>query len=259
MRYLLITTVFISLILFGQKDSYTQQIIRTIDSLIGKSYKSGTLEINESESLVTNMNEFDCVTFVETVTALSVCGENRENYSVCFTNELKKMRYKNGKIDGYTSRLHFFSSWIIQNGRGLYYNDITKKLGGEPLNRNVNLMSSNRELYPKLNDKNLIEIKKYESELSNTTFYYIPKNKIKDIERKIPNGSLIAFVSKNETIIIAHTGFSYNKANKVTLAHASSDNKKAVITSNSLFEYTKSVDSFVGIIILEPSYKKPSS
>ena len=60
---------------------------------------------SEAEVLVTRMDGFDCVTFLETLLALA-----RIRYAEDFPTELRKLRYANGEVD-YRNRLHYATDW----------------------------------------------------------------------------------------------------------------------------------------------------
>ncbi len=75
--------------------------------LLGVPYVANTLEVNDDEELVINCDQVDCTTFVENVLAMSLCPTQGDDMSERdFSNNLEQIRYRNGKIDGYTSRLH---------------------------------------------------------------------------------------------------------------------------------------------------------
>ncbi|MFW6365308.1 MAG: N-acetylmuramoyl-L-alanine amidase-like domain-containing protein [Spirochaetota bacterium] len=228
--------------------------MRAVRSLNGKPYRGGTLEAPGTERLIVNLAAFDCVTFVETVTAMSVCGLQTPDDTPCFRNHLQKMRYRNGIINGYASRLHYFAEWIIQNGRGSYYTDITRSLGGVPVRRTFALMSGNPSRYPRLSDKGVLHsIRKTEKHLSSKTFHFIPSERIPEIEDSLPPVSLVAFVSRREDILISHTGFALRINGTTRLVHASSSLKRVLTTDETLREYMKSHSRYAGIIVLEPA------
>ena len=57
-----------------------QLIIKIARKFIGVPYVAHTLDINEDEKLVINLHGLDCTTYVEAVTALTLCvkkGETR--------------------------------------------------------------------------------------------------------------------------------------------------------------------------------------
>ena len=54
-----------------------------------------------------------------------------------YEKEILNLRYRDGKLTDYTSRLHYFSDWIFDiNKRGIG-KDITKEIGGEKYNLKV--------------------------------------------------------------------------------------------------------------------------
>ena len=76
-------------------------------------YVAHTLEVNEEEKLVVNFDEVDCTTFVEYVLALSLSPvKNGAIDKTDYARVLQKIRYRDGRINGYTSRLHYIADWI---------------------------------------------------------------------------------------------------------------------------------------------------
>jgi len=67
------------------------------------------------EKLIVNVSAFDCTTFVETVLALARCAVVGKCSNHEFRKHLKSIRYGNGKISGYSSRLHYFTDWLRDN------------------------------------------------------------------------------------------------------------------------------------------------
>ena len=47
-----------------------------------------------------------------------------------FIKNLETIRYRNGVLDGYPSRLHYFTDWIRNNEQKGLVRDITSELGG---------------------------------------------------------------------------------------------------------------------------------
>lgn len=78
-------------------------------------YVAKTLEIGDTETLVVNLQGLDCTTFVENVLAFSLMGRNKKDNFDDFTKNLETVRYKDGKLNGYASRLHYFTEWIANN------------------------------------------------------------------------------------------------------------------------------------------------
>src|SRR5690606_20906657 len=84
-------------------------------SFMGIPYVAKTLEVGETESLVVNLQGLDCTTFVENVLAFGLMLRNHKTDFDSYIQYLETIRYKDGKLDGYASRLHYFSEWIANN------------------------------------------------------------------------------------------------------------------------------------------------
>jgi hypothetical protein len=85
-------------------------VIETGKFFLGKPYRTSTLESERSERLVINLREFDCFTFVENVVVLTRSLIARQKSFEAFQRVLKKTRYRHGQLQGYASRLHYFTS-----------------------------------------------------------------------------------------------------------------------------------------------------
>jgi len=226
---------------------------------IDKPYRGSTLEINDAERLVVNLNEFDCSTFVESVIALFLTfspeksDKNEQNFEL-FKQNLTKIRYRDGKINGYLSRLHYASDWIVNNQEKKLLTDITGKVGGdksEKLTFMIDYMSVHPESYPQLkaNPDFVIQIKDVENRIHTKSFYYIPKSEIQSVENKIEQGDIIFFVTSKSGLDVSHQGIACRKNNILTFIHASQKLKKVVVNPESLADYCMNIKSNKGIII----------
>src|SRR5690606_26000414 len=93
---------------------------------VGERYTPCTLETGDAERLVVDLDDFDCVTYVETMLAMArVLGRGTPSYDA-FRDELRRIRYRGGEIAGYASRLHYFSDWIADNERLGIVRDLTR-------------------------------------------------------------------------------------------------------------------------------------
>ena len=125
----LITGAFYSLTNYRGYGSYDFVGLRNFkdlfqDSRIGKSYLgtkyvANTLDQDGEESLVIRTDAVDCLTFVE-YTLAQALGSS-------FADNLQKIRYRDGIINGYPSRLHYTSEWIENGIRHGFLTDITAK------------------------------------------------------------------------------------------------------------------------------------
>ena len=219
-------------------------------TFLGTPYVAKTLEIGETETLVINLHGLDCTTYVENVLAFSLLlreGKSDFNY---YTNELETIRYKNGKLDGYASRLHYFSEWIANNEKKGLIKDITSKIGGIEIRKEINFMSSHRDLYPFLKDDvNYEKIKASENYLNNQTICILPQDQIETNEHLIKSGDIIALTTSINGLDITHTGIaSREKDGRIHLLHASSSGEVKV-SELTLVDYLKRVKNNTGIMV----------
>jgi len=110
----------------------------------GTPYLAGTLDQNKEEQLVINLQGLDCVTYVETVIALSQTIKGGILNNEAFYRYLEKLRYRDGNMDGYASRLHYFSDWLLNNHKKGILTLPSDSLGNADLNLSVNIISKNR-------------------------------------------------------------------------------------------------------------------
>ena len=124
-------------------------------TFVGYPYVPGTLEAQGPEHLVVNLRVFDCVTFVENMLALARVVRAGGGYSA-YTRELTRIRYRDGVLNGYPSRLHYFSEWIANNDSKNVVRNITRNLGGAVDPEPITFMSAHRGSYRQLADDNLL-------------------------------------------------------------------------------------------------------
>ena len=224
-------------------------------SFIGTDYEAYTLEKEGIERLSLHLTGFDCTTFLENTLAFARCIKAGKTSFEDFQNELIKIRYRNGIINQYPSRLHYFSDWIYDNSQKGIVEDITKNIGGVICPNKVSYMTKNRDRYKqiKMNDQFYDEIKKQEKEINSRVYYYIPKNKISGIEDKIKTGYLIAFTSNVAGLIISHVGIAIKMNDgRIHLLHAATIGSTIHISKRPLSEYIAKNSKQTGIIILKP-------
>ncbi len=218
---------------------------------LGKPYKSNTLNVTQEELPVINLRELDCVTLVENVLALAYLGQYNENAVDSFVENIIKIRYRNGEIEDYTSRLHYSTDWLYEMQRQKLLDDVTLATGGIKYSKPVHFMSKHYTRYPVLaKDRKLLQkIKTIETEINKRTYYYIPKEKINSIAGKIQNGDVVLITTNIAGLDTSHLGFALKQNGKTYLLHASSTGKKVVITEQPLQEYMEGIQLQTGIIL----------
>jgi N-acetylmuramoyl-L-alanine amidase-like len=242
--------------LVKEKDLFNKPINEVIveigKSFIGTEYKGFVLEKDGEEHLVVNLRELDCTTYLENVLAISHCIKKNKTAFEDFLNELKTIRYRDGIINRYPSRLHYFTDWIYNNQKKNIVEDITKQIGGEPLKLNLNFMSTHPESYKQLNENPEFtsEIEKQEKEISSREYYFIPKTNIEKTESKIENGDMIAFTSNIKGLDVNHVGIAVRmKDDRIHILHAPEPGTKVQITQLALPEYISKIKHDTGIIV----------
>ena len=220
---------------------------------INKPYETGTLEGSGKEKLIVNISGFDCTTFVETVLALAKCAAAGKISRSKFQKNLKLIRYRQGRIEGYSFRLHYFIDWLRDNEKKRNLIDISRQLDGKPHSKKINFMTAHRELYAALESRpQFRKILKVEKNLSRKVFHIIGKDMVSRQKTKIRNGDIIAFTTNQEGLDVAHVGFSIWQGKNLHLLHASSKEHGVVISKNTLMAYLKSSKKFTGIIVARP-------
>ena len=216
-------------------------------------YKAETLEGTGREKLIVNISAFDCTTFVEAVLALAKCTATGNISPSQFSKNLKSIRYRHGKIDGYSSRLHYFTDWLRNNEKKGLLTDVSMSIGGKSQQKKINYMTAHRELYAALaKEAQLAKMLVFERNLSRKVFYIIGTDKINSKITKINNGDIIAFATNQEGLDVAHVGFALWQRESLRLLHASSKDGAVVISSKTIVAYLKSNKKFTGIIVARP-------
>jgi hypothetical protein len=153
-------------------------------------YVAHTLE-DEPEQLVINLRELDCTTFAESVLAISRTVKSENPSFEQFATELQNLRYRNGIMDGYPSRIHYFSDWIFENNKRNLIKDVSEEIANIPYPLKVNFMSTHPASYVQLKDSTLIPaIAKQEQEISSRQMFYIPEDKLAEFENLLQDGDI---------------------------------------------------------------------
>ena len=202
------------------------------------------------EVLVVNLRLFDCVTFAESMIALTQTRRsNTPNFEV-FKQNIAKLRYRNAEID-YAARLHYFSDWFFENEKRGILKNITKEIGGEILNKYIFYMSYKKDtLYGNMADPTTYnKMVAVENEITNREKYYIPKERVADIESNIKSGDIIGITNRLEGMDMAHVGIALWQNGRLYMMHASSQFRQVLITDVPLADYLARNKGQTGIMV----------
>ena len=230
-------------------------IVEVGKSFIGTDYLSYGLEKDGDEQLVINLTGLDCTTFLENALVLARCIKSDKTSFEDYQKELQLIRYRDGIIDKYPSRLHYFSDWIYDNIEKNIVEDVTEEIGGKSVKFNINFMSTHPESYKHLkeNPEFIPIIKKQEKEISCRKYYYIPKESLAIKEDQIKNGDLLAITTTVDGLDIGHVGVAIKMEDgRIHLLHAPTENTKVQISEKPLSEYLMTFKRHSGVIVLTP-------
>jgi hypothetical protein len=237
----------------AEKDASTSELMIKVGTcFIDTPYVAHTLE-KEPEQLVINLRELDCTTFAESVLAISRTIKSANPSFEHFAAELQNIRYRNGIIDGYPSRIHYFSDWIFENNKRNFISDVSMEIANFPYPLNVNFMSTHPESYVQLKDSTLIPlIARQEQEISKREMYYIPEEKIPEFENQLMDGDIAGITTSIKGMDISHVVILQKVGEKIHILHASSAAKKVILSEETLEEYLKNSKSATGIMVARP-------
>ncbi|HEX7574167.1 MAG TPA: N-acetylmuramoyl-L-alanine amidase-like domain-containing protein [Bacteroidota bacterium] len=222
-------------------------------SFLERPYEANTLEEQGEEHLVVNLRSFDCVTLCETSLALARAVKLHAGSTRGYCAQLQLIRYRSGVINGYASRLHYFSEWIADNERKKVLRNISRELGGRRDRRALNFMSSHRGAYPRLaSDGDFAAVTAAEKALLATPRYFVPKEKVEGVLERIQNGDILAITTSVGGLDVSHTGIAVRDGGTTRLLHAPIVGQQVQITRGSLSEYLNAHEKQTGIMVVRP-------
>lgn len=217
---------------------------------LGKPYYRGALGEGPNAQFdkdpLYRTDKFDCVTFVSTVLALAESNNLTE-----FQKNIKKIRYKNGKVS-YLNRNHFTSvDWNKNNIKNGYLKDITPRFAVAETNINkpmwYKMLKPNTiKYFTKLSstqEKELINdlhALSKNTQVEKSTISYIPLSKLfinnkpnTYLFNQIPSGSVIEIIRPNWDLTkiigthlnVSHMGLAIRTEKGLMFREASSSKK----------------------------------
>ena len=229
---------------------------------LGRPYVAHTLEVNDREQLVVNTRQLDCTTLVENVVALTRCARQGLATMADFRRQLTRLRYRQGQLTDYTSRLHYFSDWIDdKRSMGL----VTELQSPNPpftavQTLNINYMSTHPQSYKALRQQPRLAtvIARQERQLTGRKYRFIPKSSIGNtrlLRQTIHDGDIIAITCRKAGLDIAHLGFAVWRSDGLHLLNASQLHKRVVEEPMTLEKYLSKHPSHTGIRIVRINQK----
>jgi hypothetical protein len=225
-------------------------------SFLGVPYRAHTLEAPGDEHLVVNLRELDCTTFMENVLVLARCARMRKVKFEEYKKELQFVRYRGGVLNGYPSRLHYFTDWVGDNERKRVLFDVSKKLAGKPVRKTIDFMSTHPESYVQLKNADFVaRISEVERALTERGFFSVPRNRAPELLKSLKNGDIIGTVVSMKGIDVSHTGLVAIQDGIPKFLHAPLSGGKVQLAEGSFADYMMKSRSITGVIVaraLEP-------
>jgi len=237
-----------------EKEATTSALMLKVGSFFLETpYVAHTLE-TEEEQLVINLREMDCTTFAENCLAISRTIKSDKHTFEQFSSELQFIRYRDGIIDAYPSRLHYFCDWIFNNAKKNLLGDMSQEIAQTPFPKQINFMSTHPDSYRQLKESaplvDLIAVQ--EKLISARKMFFIPETLIAEIESILMDGDIAGITTDIEGIAIQHVVVLMQQEGRIHFMHASSKAEKVVVSDFTLEEYLLNSKSASGIMLARP-------
>ena len=231
-----------------------ERIVSIAKFFMDTPYVGSTLEAEGPERLQVNFRELDCTTFVETVLALHhVLKEHKPDYEK-YKQILTSIRYRNGIIEGYPSRLHYTTDWLFENQRKGFFVFVNMGFGSETFKPQVGFMSAHPDSYTALKEhpEYVEDMAKHEKRINTLSLNYLPKEKLTSKASFIHTGDIITITTSFKGLDFSHLGFALREKGVIYLLHASSTGHKVLISTQNLKEYLSDIKKHTGIVVVRP-------
>ncbi len=207
----------------GRIDTFSRQFI-------GHPYVNNPLigSAGTSEVFTVSLNGFDCVTYVETILAMSLAANPDE-----FVEWLRRIRYEGGCVE-WRRRNHYMTQWIRNNVR-------------------IRALRHIRTSVPRVSKKRLLNVVPGLPP-RRIGFDCVPKPFIARLKPKLSTGDLIFFASTRKHLDVFHCGILVRNGERLVMRHASRSQKSVV--EQDLDQFLKS-NRMAGIVIARPAPGAP--
>ena len=218
--------------------------------LLGTPYVAHTLEADK-EVLTINVHQLDCLTFIETLYALTRATQAGRYSWRDYAANIENVRYRGGEMGDYSTRIHYMSEWIIDNHVRGNLVEVTPDIPhADYMIKNIDFMTHHTDSYRQLkNDSAMVE-KIRQHELRNHRFPYLKRSWLNDKEVKaaLRSGDFVSLVTKMEGLDVSHNGIIVvDDKGDPYLLDASMSGGKVMLESKPLFKYLERSKSNIGI------------
>ncbi len=237
-----------------RQDAGTNDVLYYARQFKGIPYVAATLEKADPERLVVNLRQLDCTTLVETALALSLTKRQGSDRFADYCRNLLRLRYWNSTMNGYLSRLHYFTWWMHDNLRkGLIGEVADKEHFTASIRVKNNYMSKHPEKYRFLKGRpeRVDSIARMEARYNGPHGFYLPAASTSLPQKSlsaIRDGDLVAIVTRKTGLDYSHLGFAvWGRDGRLHLLNASSIHGKVVEEPKTLRQYLREHPTSIGI------------
>lgn len=234
------------------KAQFGDAVIQEAKAFLGVPYVANTLDKDvDVEHVVCIESGLDCVTFME----MSLGRARAKVTGRTVEEEVEKTRYINGKNEGYTTRNHYTTGWLLNNSWGknvqLLLQDVRNAV---PSPREINFMSSHADRYPQLaKHPNWVPwIRDIEITFADHDMKMVPKKSLSQVAKHLRPGDILCFATSVPGLDFSHVALVAGvKRGKVEFWHASSTQKK-VVADPDLAAYAEKQAKCTGFVFARP-------
>lgn len=221
---------------------------------LGTPYVGHTLE-GYPEQLTINTSQLDCTTLVESIIALAQCDSMSHATHHDYVTHLRNIRYRDGMVAGYASRLHYVSDWIHNNTcRGNLVEVTHTCEWAQETSKTINYISTHAHAYPALKKCNseLSDIKLIEQNYTPHRYAYIPKKHLnrKEVLGWLQSGDILLITTSVQGLDVSHMGIIVEVDGEKKLLHASAQQLKVILEKRSLYDYLMAHNSMTGLRVV---------
>ncbi|MDP2957144.1 MAG: DUF1460 domain-containing protein [Longimicrobiales bacterium] len=237
-------------------------------TFVGTAYVPRTLDPEGPEALVIDFQGLDCVTFVENALALAlfvrepdaaVLLDRRDDAEARYEELLTRIRYRGGRLEGYASRLHYFSDWIADGEAKGLVADVTREMGGALDTDAVDFMTTHPAAYRQLAEDpwTAASVRADEERLTAAGRWVIPEAGLEQAATAIRDGDIIAATSTARGLDVAHTGIALWVDGTLRLLHAPLVGDSVQISDEPLPGRIRRISGQDGIMVARPLERAP--
>lgn len=217
---------------------------------LGTPYVAHTLEADE-ELLTINVHELDCLTFIETLYALTRATLAGRYSWRDYAANIENVRYRGGEMGDYSTRIHYMSEWIIDNHMRGNLVEVTPDLPHvDYMVKNIDFMTNHTGSYRQLKDDSVMVEKIRKHELRNHRFPYLKRSWLNDkaVKEALRSGDFVSLVTKMDGLDVSHNGIIVvDDKGDPYLLDASMSGGKVMLESKPLFKYLERSKTNIGI------------